>query len=124
MESLAELVNKKDRNGNYIKINEDHLKEVLYKNFGEVEGEKLLKKWKSAPDFVKRLSDFNDRRLDAFNGKYKKFLSENYGNAYSAYFSKVSKITFTKILATRSNLDFLTAIYGLPFTLNPIQTKI
>jgi len=124
MQSLAELVNKKDQNGYYIKIKEDHIREALYKNFGEVEGEKILEKWKSAPNFIRRLSDFNVRRLDAFKGDYKNFLIQKYGNAYSAYFKKVKGITFTSILATQSNLDFLTSIYGLSFTLNPVQTKI
>lgn len=124
MQSLAELVGMKDQNGNYIKIKENHMREVLYKNFGEVEGEKILEKWKGQGQFAKSLRQFNDRRLYVFNGKYKQFLSQEYGNAYSAYFNRVNKITFTKILATQSNLDFVTTIYGLPFTLNPVQTKI
>jgi len=124
MESLVELVDMKDQKGNFVKIKEDHMREVLYKNFGEIEGEKILKKWKGQGQFADNLRQFNDRRLDAFKGDYKNFLKNIYRNAYSAYFNRVSKITFTKILATQNNLDFLTTIYGLPFTLNPIQTKI
>lgn len=121
---MGELVDKKDQKGNYIKIKEDHIREELYKNFGEVEGEKILEKWKGQSDFSNSLKLFNNRRLRAFNGEYKQFLSQNYGNAYSAYFNKVNKITFTNILATQSNLDFLSGVYGLTFTLRPIQTKI
>jgi hypothetical protein len=124
MKSLVELIEMKDQNGNFLKIDESHMKEVLYKNFGKVVGEQVLEGWKNAPDFIDRLTEFNDRRLDAFNGDYKKFLNNLYGNAYSAYFQKVTKITYTKILATQSDLDFLSTIYGIPFTLRPIQMKI
>ncbi|MBA7661519.1 hypothetical protein ES703_69538 [subsurface metagenome] len=124
MQSLTELVNMKDQNGNYLKIKEEHMREVLYRNFGELEGEKVLNKWRSHPNFITRLSEFNVRRLDAFKGDYKNFLTTKYSNAYSAYFKKVNRIFFTSILATRSNLDFLSAIYNLKFTLNPIQTRL
>lgn len=124
MQSLSELIDMRDQNGNYMKINEKHIRAILYKNFGEVEGEKILEKWKGISGFTKRLNKFNDRRLDAFNGKYKQFSGRDYGNAYSAYYNKVKKITFTTILATSGNLAFLSAIYGLPFTLQPIQAKI
>ncbi|MFX1467338.1 MAG: hypothetical protein ACFFB8_01645 [Promethearchaeota archaeon] len=124
MQSLAELVNMKDQNGNYLKIKEEHMREVLYKNFGDVRGEKVLEKCMENPDFVLNLIKFNDRRLDVFNGDYKNFLIKQYSNAYFAYFNKIKRITFTTILATQNNLDFLSAIYGLTFNLNRIQTKI
>jgi len=127
MQSLAELINMKDQNGNYLKIKEDHMREVLYKNFGEIEGEKILEKWmkgKHQLDFAKTLREFNNRRQDAFKGKYEQFLINKYGNAYSAYFKEVRKITYTKILATQSNLDFLSEIYGRIFTLRPAQVNL
>lgn len=125
MKSLVELIEMKDQNGNFMKIDESHMRKVLYKNFGKVEGEKVLKNWMNEQsDFRLSLQKFNDRRLDAFNGDYKKFLDNQYSNAYSAYFHKVTKITYTKILATQSDLDFLSVIYGIPFKLRPIQMKI
>ncbi len=126
MQSLSEMVDLKDANGNYIKFKESHMKEILYKNFGAVEGQKILDKWKGVGpiDFAKNLRTFNERRRDAFNGDYKKFLNRDYGNAYSAYYNKVNKITFTQILATQSNLDFLSGVYGLPFRLRPVQITI
>ncbi|MCK4379615.1 MAG: hypothetical protein KAW51_00645 [Candidatus Lokiarchaeota archaeon] len=124
MKSLVELIEMTDQNGNYILIDENHMREILYKNFGESEGEQVLAGWKKAPDFIRRLTDFNDRRLRTFNGNYKQFLSQTYSNAYSAYFQKVRGITFTKILATQSDLGFLSTIYGIPFTLRPTQTRI
>jgi hypothetical protein len=110
-----------------VKIDESHMREVLYKNFGKVEGEKVLTKWMNGDyqiNFIDSLREFNDRRLDAFNGRYQQYLSTKYNNAYSAYFQKVKKITYTKILATQSDLDFLSVIYGITFTLRPIQMKI
>ena len=126
MQSLSELVNMKDQNGNYLKINEGHMKEVLYKNFGEVEGQNILDKWGQAPNFITRLGEFNLRRKDAINGDYEKFLKSKYTIAYSKYYTKVDfdRITYTKIFATQNNLDFLTAIYNKPFTFSPIQIKI
>lgn len=124
MKSLVQLIEMRDANGNYIKIKEEHMRKMLYENLGEVAGEKVLEKWKGQPKFADSLKEFNDRRLDTFKGDYKNFLNQKYGNAYSAYFWRVRRITFTKILATQSNLDFLTTIYGVPFTLNPVQTKI
>ena len=64
MQSLAELINMKDQNGNCLKIKEEHMREVLYKNFGEVEGEKILEKWmngKHQLDFALSLDLFNDQ---------------------------------------------------------------
>lgn len=124
MKSLVELIEMKDHNGDFLKIKEEHMQEVLYKNFGEIEGEKVLEKWKSQDDFILSVRIFNDRRLDAFKGDYKNFLKNQYNNAYSAYYNKVRDITFTRILATHSNLDFLSTIYRIPFRLNPIQTRI
>ncbi|MFX1489564.1 MAG: hypothetical protein ACFFBI_10480 [Promethearchaeota archaeon] len=124
MQSLSELIEMKDQNGNFLKIDESHMRDVLLKNFGEAEGQKLLDKWKSFPNFIQRLSEFNNRRLRTFNGDYKQFLSMKYHNAYSAYFKKVSRITYTKIFATQDNLDFLAIIYNKPFKLKPIQVKI
>jgi len=98
---------------------EDHMREVLYKDFGEIEGKKVLKKWKSQRDFTLSLNRFNDRRLRTFSGDYKNFLKDDYNNAYSAYYKKVVGPTYTKILATQSNLDFLSLIYGIPITLIP-----
>ena len=105
-------------------IKEEHMRKILYENLGEVAGEKVLERWKGQGKFANNLKEFNSRRLDTFKGDYKNFLIQKYGNAYSAYFWRVRRITFTKILATQSNLDFLTMIYGVPFTLNPVQTKI
>ena len=124
MKSLVELIEMKDQNGGFMKIEENHMREVLYKNYGNVAGEQVLEGWKTAPEFIRRLTDFNDRRLRTFNGDYKQYLSQTYGNAYSAYYQKVTKITFTKILATQSDLDFLFTIYGIIFTLKPIQMRI
>ena len=124
MKSLVDLIEMKDQNGNFLVIEEKHMRAVLYKNFGESAGEQVLAGWKNAPDFTRRLGDFNNRRLRTFNGNYKQFLSQTYSNAYSAYFQKVRGITFTKILATQSDLDLLSMIYGTPFTLRPIQMKI
>ena len=126
MQSLSELVNMKDQNGNYLKINEGHMKEVLYKNFGEVEGQKILDKWNEQSNFILNLDTFNLRRLKAYNGEYKQFLIDNYNIAYSKYYKKVDfdRITYTKIFATQNNLDFLTTIYNKPFTFSPIQIKI
>jgi len=117
MQSLAELINMKDQNGNYLKIKEDHMREVLCKNFGEIEGENILEKWTSQLDFTYSLNLFNDRRLRTFIGDYENFLIDDYNIAYSAYYNEVVGITYTKVLATQSNLDFLSEIYGRPFTL-------
>jgi hypothetical protein len=124
MKSLVELIEMKDQNGNFLVIEEKHMRAVLYKNFGKVVGEQVLEGWKEQSDFIVRLTEFNDRRLRTFKGDYKQFLIDDYNNAYSAYYQRVTRITFTKILATRSDLDFLSTIYGIPFTLRPIQMKI
>ncbi|MFX1296923.1 MAG: hypothetical protein ACFFD2_18955 [Promethearchaeota archaeon] len=125
MKSLVDLIEMKDPNGNFIKIDENHMREVLYKNFGETEGEIILKRWKKQQDFTLSLRKFNDRRRNAFNGEYEKMLIDNYDTAYSAYFNEVSKITLTKILATRSNVDFLNIIYQgrYTFALRPIERR-
>ena len=100
------------------------MREVLYENFGEGEGEKVLGEWKSQKDFMDSLNRFNDRRLRTFGGDYKNFLKDDYNNAYSAYYKKAVGPTYTKILATQNNLDFLSGIYGIPFTLKPVQRRI
>lgn len=124
MKSLVQLIEMRDANGNYIKIKEEHMRKILYENLGEVAGEKVLEKWKEQGDFAVSLKEFNDRREDAFNGDYEQFLIDNYKNAYFAYFNKISKITYTKILTTRDNLDYLNAIYGLKLTLRPISKRL
>jgi len=124
MKSLVELIEMKDQNGNFLKINEHHMREVLYKNFGEIKGEKVLEKWKGQKDFVDSLRKFNSRRQYALKGEYEQFLKLRYKNAYSAYYKKVIGPTYTKILATQSNLDFLTMIYLIPFTLKPVQRRL
>jgi len=124
MKSLVQLIEMRDGNGNYMKIEEKHMRKILYENFGEVTGEKVLEKWKEQDDFTISLRRFNDRRLKTFSGNYKQFLFDKYGNAYKAYFNKISKITYTKILATQNNLDYLNAIYGLKLTLNPITRRL
>ena len=124
MKSLVQLIEMRDASGNFLEIKEKHMRKVLYENFGEVAGEKVLKKWKAQGDFALNIKKFNNRREDAFNGNYKQFLIDNYKNAYSAYFSKVNKITYSKILATQSNLDYLNAIYGLKLTLRPISKSL
>jgi len=124
MKSLVQLIEMRDGSGNYMKIKEEHMRKVLYKNFGEVAGEKVLEKWEKQGDFMKSLGAFNDRRLKAFNGDYKQFLIDDYKNAYSAHFNRISKITYTKILTTQDNLDYLNAIYGLKLTLRPISKKL
>lgn len=124
MKSLVQLIEMRDANGNYIKVKEEHMIKILYENLGEVAGEKVLKKWKAQGNFAQSLKEFNDRREDAFNGNYKKFLIDNYKNAYSAYFSEINKITYSKILATQSNLDYLNAIYGLKLILRPISKRL
>lgn len=124
MKCLVQLIELRDVNGNYIKIKEEHMKKVLHENLGEVTGEKVLEKWKNQDDFKKSLDLFNDRRLSAFNGDYKQFLIDDYKNAYKAYFSEIGKVTYTKILSTQSNLDFLNLIYGLKLTLRPISTRL
>jgi hypothetical protein len=112
-----------------LKIDEKHIKEILCRNFGEAEGKVILDRWangKHQNNFRFSLDEFNNRRKDAFNGKYETFLSQNYDTAYSAYFNEVNKITLTKILATQSNVDFLNTIYQgrYTFALRPIPTRI
>ena len=129
MKSLVELIEIKDQNGNFMKIDETHMKKVLYRNFGKIEGEMILDRWMNGDhqsDFIAVLEEFNDRRENAFNGDYEKLLIDNYDTAYSAYFNEVSKITLTKILAMQSNVDFLNTIYQgrYIFTLRPIQQRI
>ena len=124
MKSLVEFIEMKDQNGNFLNIDESHMMEVLYKNFGKLAGEQVLEGWKEQDDFILSLNIFNNRRLRTFKGDYKQFLIDDYNNAYSAYYQRVTRITFTKILATRSDLDFLSVIYGMPFTLKPIQMMI
>ncbi|MFX1490263.1 MAG: hypothetical protein ACFFBI_14020 [Promethearchaeota archaeon] len=124
MKSLVEIIEMKDQNGNYLKIEEKNIKEILYKNFGVVEGEKVLEKWKSQKDFEASLKVINSRKKYAFQGKYEEFLKLRYNKAYSAYYKKVKGITFTKILVTQDNLDFLRSVYGMRFKLKPMQIKI
>ncbi len=120
MSSLVELIEMKGQNGNFMKIDETRIRDVLRRNFGETEGEAILDRWMNGDhqsDFTATLDEFNDRREDAFNGKYEYFLSQNYDTAYSAYFKEVSKITLTKnLLATQSNADFLNIIYQGRYT--------
>jgi hypothetical protein len=129
MRSLVELIEMKDQSGSFMKIDENHIREVLDRNFGDTEGEIILDRWMNGDhqtDFITALNEFNDRRESAFNGEYQKFLIDNYDTAYSVYFNKVSKITLTKILATQSSLNFLNIIYQgrYTFTLKPIPRRI
>jgi len=52
------------------------------------------------------------------------FLIDDYKIAYSAYYNDVRRITYAKILATQSNLDFLSEIYGVPFTSRKVQINL
>jgi hypothetical protein len=129
MKCLVELIEITDQNGGFVKIGINDIRNVLYKNFGEVEGEIILDRWMNGDhqsDFGKTLDEFNDRRQYAFNKEYENFLSEKYDTAYSAYFFKVRGLTLTKILATRNNVEFLNIIYRgrYTFTLKPIPRPI
>jgi hypothetical protein len=129
MNSLVELIEIKDQNGNFMRIDESHIREVLYKNFGEIDGEKILDRWMNGDhqkSFIDSLDEFNWRRERTFHGEYEALLSQRYDTAYSAYFNKVSKITLTRIFATQNNVDFLNLIYQgrYTFALRPIQQRI
>ena len=85
MKSLVELIEMKDQNGNFLVIEEKHMREVLYKNFGESAGEQVLAGWNpNDPSFTVRLNEFNNRRERAYKGEYNTYLIDKYNNAYSA----------------------------------------
>ena len=129
MKSLTELIDMTDQDGNYIKIGEKEIRGVLHRNFGEIEGKKVLERWKDGKhqsDFAASLAEFNKRREYAFNGEYEQFLIDKYDTAHTGYFNAVRKITLTKILATRDNLAFLNLIYKgkYAFVQRSVQERI